>query len=336
MKIVKSFMYIYANLKVLWDKYQHWIIGLLILLLCKKHLWDLQAYACPDADKVCSNCGRITWEQMGYIGDSFGSLNTFFSGLAFLAVFITLRLQIQELRLQKQQLKEQRDIFEEDKRLRLRWEEREKAYRLIDNVNHRLQAFILFHDRFRGFSVCKIKEVQEKLLAGKTSTGEYAFEILNLTIEACLLRLMNYKPGNKGEMLSIVTDLNNICNICSGIGAAHTRVCQFIDKQAAKLNQEDRLELFGYLFSSFSGVVNFVLSAELEGRAYNSYRCDYLCHNVGPFLPTALREMGYSDCVICAFLHALQGRYRQPQNMNILAEEVDAIMAEKVQTPTQN
>jgi hypothetical protein len=48
------------------------------------------------------------WAQRGQFGDLFGSLNSLFSGLAFAALFFTLRLQQQQLEKQEQQLDLQR------------------------------------------------------------------------------------------------------------------------------------------------------------------------------------------------------------------------------------
>lgn len=48
----------------------------------------------------------------GLIGDSFGLVNALVSGLAFIGLIVTLRMQKQELRLQRQELKETREQFE--------------------------------------------------------------------------------------------------------------------------------------------------------------------------------------------------------------------------------
>ncbi|ACL03566.1 hypothetical protein Dalk_1869 [Desulfatibacillum aliphaticivorans] len=52
--------------------------------------------------------GAETWAMYGTFGDSFGSLNTFFSGLAFLGVIIAILLQRQDLEIQRKELRDSR------------------------------------------------------------------------------------------------------------------------------------------------------------------------------------------------------------------------------------
>ncbi|MEY2664985.1 MAG: hypothetical protein RLZZ480_90 [Candidatus Parcubacteria bacterium] len=47
-------------------------------------------------------------QERGLFGDSYGALNTFFSGLAFLGIIYTIHLQKTELQLQRKELKETR------------------------------------------------------------------------------------------------------------------------------------------------------------------------------------------------------------------------------------
>jgi hypothetical protein len=49
------------------------------------------------------------WQERGQFGDLFGSVNALFSGLAFLGLIYTIRLQGQELSLQREELKLQRE-----------------------------------------------------------------------------------------------------------------------------------------------------------------------------------------------------------------------------------
>lgn len=54
---------------------------------------------------------KITWKDLGQIGDSFGLLNALFSGLAFAGVIYAIFLQHEELRLQRQELAETRKVL---------------------------------------------------------------------------------------------------------------------------------------------------------------------------------------------------------------------------------
>jgi len=50
-----------------------------------------------------------TWTERGQFGDTFGALNTLFSGMAFAAFVVALMLQRQELALQRRELQLQRE-----------------------------------------------------------------------------------------------------------------------------------------------------------------------------------------------------------------------------------
>lgn len=49
------------------------------------------------------------WAVRGQFGDSFGALNTLFSGMAFAALVVAVILQTKELSLQRQELQETRE-----------------------------------------------------------------------------------------------------------------------------------------------------------------------------------------------------------------------------------
>lgn len=52
-----------------------------------------------------------SWPTLGVVGDSFGSINSLFSGLALAAVALSLFLQMKELRLTRKELIEQKEQF---------------------------------------------------------------------------------------------------------------------------------------------------------------------------------------------------------------------------------
>ena len=57
--------------------------------------------------------GGGKWEQKGQFGDSYGALNTLFSGLAFAVLIFTMFLQGRELSLQRQELQDTRETLQE-------------------------------------------------------------------------------------------------------------------------------------------------------------------------------------------------------------------------------
>ena len=62
---------------------------------------------------------QVEWDKRGNAGDSFGVMNTLLSGLAFVAIIVTLWIQFHELRLQRSELKMQREAIQ--KRLTELW-----------------------------------------------------------------------------------------------------------------------------------------------------------------------------------------------------------------------
>jgi hypothetical protein len=61
---------------------------------------------------VVGRVGADEWNRRGNAGDSFGVVNTLVSGLAFVALIITLWIQFHELRLQRAELRMQREAIE--------------------------------------------------------------------------------------------------------------------------------------------------------------------------------------------------------------------------------
>ena len=61
-------------------------------VLCVFYLYGVSRFFCD-------------WTQRGLFGDSFGALNSFFSGLALAGVIITIYLQSRELRLQRKEMR---------------------------------------------------------------------------------------------------------------------------------------------------------------------------------------------------------------------------------------
>ena len=69
-------------------------------VLCVFYLYGVSRFFCD-------------WTQKGLFGDSFGALNSFFSGLALAGVIITVYLQSRELRLQRKEMRGSRDALRE-------------------------------------------------------------------------------------------------------------------------------------------------------------------------------------------------------------------------------
>jgi hypothetical protein len=73
------------------------------------------------------------WTKIGVFGDSFGAINSLFSGLAFVGLIFTIYLQKNELRLQREELKLQRNELKENReQLRRSAEAQEKTEILLE------------------------------------------------------------------------------------------------------------------------------------------------------------------------------------------------------------
>jgi hypothetical protein len=64
------------------------------------------------ADLVRDSAGAQDWQRLSSVGDAFGVMDSVLSGLAFVALIVTLWIQFHELRLQRKELKLQRLTIE--------------------------------------------------------------------------------------------------------------------------------------------------------------------------------------------------------------------------------
>jgi len=103
------------------------------------------------SNKYCSMTER------GQFGDMFGAVNSLFSGLAFLGLIFTIRLQYIELKLQREELKSQHDEIQlnriEMKRAADAQERSEKA--MLDQAKYMLDSAQMnrFNSLLLGYSV---------------------------------------------------------------------------------------------------------------------------------------------------------------------------------------
>ncbi len=75
----------------------YWLLGIIFLVWMLFYLIEYSS--------------SLNWTDLGQIGDSFGALNTLFSGLAFAGVIYTILLQHKELGLQREELKTTREVL---------------------------------------------------------------------------------------------------------------------------------------------------------------------------------------------------------------------------------
>ncbi|WP_336164396.1 hypothetical protein [Acinetobacter sp. 85] len=86
-------------------------ISSIVLILSVFAMWFLYPYGLSHLDTITNT------SSYGTFGDSFGALNTLFSGLAFSTLIITLFLQRKELQLQREEVQESNDIAKTQTRI---------------------------------------------------------------------------------------------------------------------------------------------------------------------------------------------------------------------------
>jgi len=88
------------------------LTGLYVLLIVIFIIWLISAFLIQ--------CNFNDWNSRGTFGDSFGAVNSLFSGLALAGIIFTIYLQKKELGLQREELRETRNEFiTQNKTLRL-------------------------------------------------------------------------------------------------------------------------------------------------------------------------------------------------------------------------
>lgn len=104
-----------------------WGLICLLILTC-----ILYPFIIRWAYSLCSSTRHL--EQCGLIGDSFGALNAFISGCAFIAVVISLKQQTEQIKLQREDLRLQRND------LALQREEMQKAREEAERQTEQFEA----------------------------------------------------------------------------------------------------------------------------------------------------------------------------------------------------
>lgn len=119
--------------------------------------------------------------EKGLFGDSFGAVNSLFSGLAFAGIIYTILLQRKELEYQRQELIETKIVLKESASAQ---DKSQKALtKQIENMN--LAAKLDAHSSLMNFylQVRGTFRINEKLMDGKDIAGVHAVAIEDLLKE---------------------------------------------------------------------------------------------------------------------------------------------------------
>jgi len=105
---------------------------------------------------------QITGEKYGTYGDSYGSLNTLFSGLAFAVLIISLFMQRQELRAQREELEAQRNEIKESNAIANEQRKIAEKQRLITEQQAQLNEQQILDAKVQNFYSLFFKFLDEK------------------------------------------------------------------------------------------------------------------------------------------------------------------------------
>ncbi len=147
------------------------ILGVIVLWLAFLHLTISSA-----------NFAWNDLSMLGQLGDSFGTLNTLFSGLAFLGIIISIKLQRDDLKLQREELAMQRkEITFQRKAIEIQAQEAKHQSEEMESQRRLAQEyqderfFVLLLEQIKGIRITPEKEYIIRIVDECFSSGEYAF-----------------------------------------------------------------------------------------------------------------------------------------------------------------
>lgn len=175
----------------------------------------------PGAQFEMANDPQKTYMQRigdnyGTYGDSYGSLNTLFSGLAFAALFISLLLQRRELEAQRKELNAQREETKESNKIA-------EAQRKITQQQAILIEQQIIDSKIQAFYQLLFKHIEEKNrkinnLTASNITGQ------NLINYFCNMFEMDFTYARNPEYINTtnIENLNNHIYECLKSAHLHT------------------------------------------------------------------------------------------------------------------
>ncbi|WP_299549038.1 hypothetical protein [Seonamhaeicola sp.] len=135
--------------------------GLYILLVIVVIIWISSVFIIP--------CFLSDLEKRALLGDSFGTINSLFSGLAFAGIIYTILLQRKELALQRQELKETRlelersaNAQEKSERQQRRQSENLKITAKLNALSTLVSYYSNVEEKTKNFNGAKYREAQNE------------------------------------------------------------------------------------------------------------------------------------------------------------------------------
>lgn len=155
---------------------------------------------------ILMHLSPVMSDDLGKFGDSFGALNTLFSGLAFVGLIYAillqredLRIQSKELELTRQELRAQRGEFaEQNATMRIQRFEN-TLFNMISMHNQILESIVIFQKQTIGWNASSEEHIRY--------SGSAAFRII---YEDFKTQYENERKSNKNDVESINNSYNNI------------------------------------------------------------------------------------------------------------------------------
>lgn len=240
---------------------------------------------------VIDLCAYEIIDKLGQVGDSFGTLNTLFSGLAFLGIIISIKYQRDDLKLQRKTLAMQLDEIisqrkaQEDqaKEVKLQREEMESQRRLAQEYQDE-RFFVLLLEQVKGTSVATSNESIKYAIKNCYNRSPYDYtidkekEYRDNLIKLIQISYTTPRQNNVQEALpaEISSFLDKICNVENGkykllsdrVIHVHELITSLPDENTRKnyarivytnIGPYDRIIVFMYLVAQFKIVSGDIL-----------------------------------------------------------------------------
>lgn len=173
-------------------------------------------FAYPFIVKLCTQ--NLNWEIRGTIGDSFGALNSLFSGLAFAGVIMTIIMQKNELTLQRDEMIETRKEFETNRTTNIVYNQLQRFEAAVELLNipesdkFRPEGFraMLYLDTKKAFILRDdtVEQKKEKVLNSMRFYSTYGMQILIFSIAA--YNAMNVVKATLAKSNLSIDELNQL------------------------------------------------------------------------------------------------------------------------------
>jgi len=206
--------------------------------------------------------------KLGLLGDSFGTLNTLFSGLAFLGIIISIKLQRDDLKLQREELAMQRkEITFQRKAIEIQAQEAQhqseemQSQRKLAQEYQDERFFVLLLDQIKGYAVLnRFDEIRTTIYLCYTERS----------IRALSDNSKTYLSQIKGLITARYIDIND-----NNQEPVHRSIAIFLDNIAG-INVD-----FQLLFDRATQLYEFIMSLSDEKIRTNYARIAY--NNIGQY-----------------------------------------------------